>query len=153
MDKCLLVKGWSSKAGWGFPKGKINQNEENDNCAVREVLEETGYDISPLLRKNDYIEITLKEQRIRLYIIIGVPENTHFTPQTRKEISQIEWTPLDDLPTFKAMDPQQNGQMNYAKQGSKRLYMVVPFMSKLKSFLNHRRKGQRKQTIKMGQLE
>jgi 8-oxo-dGTP pyrophosphatase MutT (NUDIX family) len=37
MDKCLLVKGWSSKAGWGFPKGKINQNEENDNCAVREV--------------------------------------------------------------------------------------------------------------------
>lgn len=40
MDKCLLVKGWSSKAGWGFPKGKINQNEENDNCAVREVSRE-----------------------------------------------------------------------------------------------------------------
>jgi 8-oxo-dGTP pyrophosphatase MutT (NUDIX family) len=39
LDKCLLVKGWSSKAGWGFPKGKINQNEENDNCAVREVSE------------------------------------------------------------------------------------------------------------------
>ncbi|ORZ17993.1 DCP2-domain-containing protein [Absidia repens] len=144
LDKCLLVKGWSSKAGWGFPKGKINQNEENDNCAVREVLEETGYDISPLLRKNEYIEITMREQRIRLYIISGVPEDTPFTPQTRKEISQIAWMALDDLPTFKAIDSQQNGHLNYVKQGSKRFYMVVPFINKLKSFLNQRRKGHRK---------
>lgn len=26
-NKCLLVKGWKSSAAWGFPKGKINQNE------------------------------------------------------------------------------------------------------------------------------
>lgn len=37
LDKCVLVKGWSSKSGWGFPKGKINQEEEYDCCAVREV--------------------------------------------------------------------------------------------------------------------
>lgn len=37
LDKCVLVKGWSSKSGWGFPKGKINQDEEYDCCAVREV--------------------------------------------------------------------------------------------------------------------
>ncbi|CAO3644674.1 unnamed protein product [Cunninghamella blakesleeana] len=145
MDKCLLVKGWSSKAGWGFPKGKINQNEENDNCAVREVLEETGYNIGPLLRKNDYIEITMKEQRIRLYIIIGVPEDTVFTPQTRKEISQIAWIPLDELPTFKAIDSHQNSNVSYVKQGSKRFYMVVPFLSKLKIFLNQRRKNQKRE--------
>lgn len=38
LDKCVLVKGWSSKSGWGFPKGKINQEEEYDCCAIREVF-------------------------------------------------------------------------------------------------------------------
>ena len=35
--KCVLVKGWKSSAGWGFPKGKINQDEEPHKCAAREV--------------------------------------------------------------------------------------------------------------------
>ena len=33
----VLVKGWKSSSGWGFPKGKINQNEPPHECAVREV--------------------------------------------------------------------------------------------------------------------
>ena len=37
LDKCVLVKGWSSKSGWSFPRGKINQDEEYDHCAIREV--------------------------------------------------------------------------------------------------------------------
>ncbi|CEI99133.1 Putative DCP2 domain-containing protein [Rhizopus microsporus] len=39
LDKCVLVKGWSSKSGWGFPKGKINQDEDYDCCAIRERLD------------------------------------------------------------------------------------------------------------------
>jgi mRNA-decapping enzyme subunit 2 len=37
VPQCILVKGWKSSAGWGFPKGKINQDEEPHKCAVREV--------------------------------------------------------------------------------------------------------------------
>ncbi|KAG1067563.1 hypothetical protein G6F42_026489 [Rhizopus arrhizus] len=129
LDKCVLVKGWSSKSGWGFPKGKINQDEEYDCCAIREVLEETGYDVGPLLKKPDFIELTMREQRIRLYIIQGVPEDTQFIPRTRKEISQISWIKLDDLPTYKATEPKPgNGSLNYVKSGPYRFYMVVPFM-------------------------
>lgn len=29
----------------------------------------------------------MREQRIRLYLVVGVPEDTEFNPQTRKEIS------------------------------------------------------------------
>lgn len=36
-DKVVLVKGWKSSSAWGFPKGKINQNEDDRDCAVREV--------------------------------------------------------------------------------------------------------------------
>jgi 8-oxo-dGTP pyrophosphatase MutT (NUDIX family) len=37
LDKCLLVKGWHSRSSWGFPKGKINKDEPELECAKREV--------------------------------------------------------------------------------------------------------------------
>ncbi|KAJ3206576.1 mRNA-decapping enzyme subunit 2, partial [Dinochytrium kinnereticum] len=100
MAKVLLVRGWKSNSGWGFPKGKINKDEKEIECAVREVLEETGYDISGLIRENEYVERTIKEQRIRLYIITGVSESTNFSTQTRKEIGDIKWHSLVNLPGY-----------------------------------------------------
>ena len=35
--QCVLVKGWKSSSGWGFPKGKINETEPRPTCAIREV--------------------------------------------------------------------------------------------------------------------
>lgn len=35
-DKVLMVRGWKGST-WGWPKGKINQNEEKHVCAAREV--------------------------------------------------------------------------------------------------------------------
>lgn len=87
MDKCLLVKGWKSGSSWSFPRGKIDQDEDDRDCAIREVLEETGYDLAGMVREEDKIEINLKEQDMRLYIAPGVPEDTEFAPRTRKEIS------------------------------------------------------------------
>ncbi|KAI9321574.1 Dcp2, box A domain-containing protein [Dichotomocladium elegans] len=131
LDKCLLVKGWSSKSGWSFPRGKINENEKFNDCAIREVLEETGYDISPLI-SNIYLEKTIHDQSIRLYVVHGVPENTDFQTQTRKEISQIEWFKLDELPGM---------QPNMRPVG--RFYMVVPFIGKLKTIIPTLRKEMR----------
>lgn len=51
-----------------------------------QVLEETGFDISPLLDKTEYLEHYFNDQLIRLYIITGVPPNVKFHPKTRKEI-------------------------------------------------------------------
>jgi hypothetical protein len=51
-------------------------------------MEETGFDISPLIEANEYAEEILRgEQRNRLFIIPNVSEQTLFCPQTRKEIS------------------------------------------------------------------
>lgn len=43
-EHCVLVKGWKSGASWGFPKGKINDEEERWGCAVREVSRLTRCD-------------------------------------------------------------------------------------------------------------
>lgn len=132
-DRCVLVKGWKSSASWGFPKGKINREELKPDCAVREVLEETGFDCSDLLDPEDFIEFEMNDQRMTLYIVTDVPEDTVFQTQTRKEISAIEWFKLTDLPTWKKSKnhhgPGSNGSKKY------RFYMLAPFVAPLKQWI------------------
>ncbi|GFP85104.1 serine carboxypeptidase 1 [Phtheirospermum japonicum] len=84
--ECLLVKGWKGTI-WCFPRGKKSKDEEDHKCAIREVLEEMGFNVSILLNKDDHIEMIFRQQRVRLYIIAGVKDDTYFAPQTMKEIS------------------------------------------------------------------
>lgn len=50
-------------------------------------MEETGFDVSKLLNKEEYIEEMFGQQRVKLYIIAGVKDDTAFAPLTKKEIS------------------------------------------------------------------
>jgi mRNA-decapping enzyme subunit 2 len=36
-DKALLVRGYKNNSSWCFPRGKINSNESDEACAIREV--------------------------------------------------------------------------------------------------------------------
>ncbi|EKM83889.1 hypothetical protein AGABI1DRAFT_66937 [Agaricus bisporus var. burnettii JB137-S8] len=133
-DKCVLVKGWKSSSGWGFPKGKINEDEPKHTCAIREVLEETGYNLAGKLKPEDVIELSIKEQRISLFIVPGVEEDFPFETKTRKEISRIEWFQLSDLPTWKRN-----------KQVPGKFYLISPFIGPLKAFINlHKHRAPRK---------
>jgi len=124
-EKCVLVKGWKSSSGWGFPKGKINQDEPPEACAVREVHEETGYNLAGQIDPDNVIKVSIKDQSISLYIVSGIPEDYPFQTKTRKEISKIEWFKLIDLPTWKR---------NKAAPG--KFYLISPFIGALKAFIN-----------------
>lgn len=41
MERVVLVKGWKKGASWSFPRGKINKDEKDLDCTIREVWEET----------------------------------------------------------------------------------------------------------------
>lgn len=56
LEQILLVQGYWSKGSWGFPKGKINENEKPHKCAAREVQEETGFDCSHMINKKVFLE-------------------------------------------------------------------------------------------------
>ncbi|XP_038970960.1 mRNA-decapping enzyme subunit 2-like [Phoenix dactylifera] len=127
-ERCLLVKGWKAGASWSFPRGKKSKDEEDHTCAVREVLEETGFDVSNLLKMDDYIEVVIGQQRVRLYIITGVKEDTVFAPLTKKEISEISWHRLDEL------QPAGDDAISRGVNGLK-LYMVAPFLTALKTWI------------------
>ncbi|OLL23145.1 mRNA decapping complex subunit 2 [Neolecta irregularis DAH-3] len=141
LDSVLLVKGWKSNSGWGFPKGKINQDELDLDCAVRECLEETDFDISSLADSTQYVDKTIRGQDIRLYVIKNVPTDTKFSPRTRKEISKISWHKIADLPS----DPQDKTPVN--GENSTKYYMVAPFITLLRNKLKRYKRDLRRQQI------
>ncbi|OQS02536.1 mRNA decapping enzyme [Thraustotheca clavata] len=117
--KLILVRNWKGTS-WSLPRGKVNQAESDVECAKREVFEECGYaPPSNAINTKDFIEFTTNQQRMRMYIITDVPEHFAFAPQTRKEISLIQWFEFDDLP--------------------KKTWGVLPFMSRLRRWITSKK--------------
>ncbi|KAK2744380.1 mRNA-decapping enzyme subunit 2 [Myotisia sp. PD_48] len=151
MDEVVLVKGWKKGANWSFPRGKINKDEKDLDCAIREVYEETGFDIgsSGLVQDEDkvkYIELAMREQNMRLYVLRGVPKDTEFAPRTRKEISKIQWYRLSDLPTLKKSKQNENGNQS-TNTGANKFYLVAPFLGPLKRWIARQRKLDLERTL------
>ncbi|KAJ1408556.1 Dcp2, box A domain-containing protein [Ochromonadaceae sp. CCMP2298] len=117
MTKAVLVCDYNGKS-WTFPRGKIDENESEYACAVREAFEETGFDTTPYTREEDNLISFHDGKQIKLYVASNVPESTVFTIMCRKEISKVEFHPLDNLP---------------------KTYAVHPFLEKLKRWTNQRK--------------
>lgn len=118
LSKVLLVRGWNSKS-WGWPKGKVNKNEDHLLCAAREVQEEVGVDVSGYLSYDRVISLKVGEVVMKLFVAPGVPENTYFETQTRKEISEIKWFPIKTLRS-------ENGP---------KMYSVTPVLGRLQGWI------------------
>ncbi|ETN66554.1 mRNA-decapping enzyme 2 [Anopheles darlingi] len=131
MKNVLLVQSFWAKSSWGFPKGKINEHEEPEHCAIREVYEETGYDIKNLIKPSEYIEMTINYQYTRLYLVPGVPLTTVFEPKTRNEIKCCSWFPVEQLPVTKHENLIKDNQ-NFSGNS---FFMILPFVKRLKRWI------------------
>ncbi|KXS22421.1 DCP2-domain-containing protein, partial [Gonapodya prolifera JEL478] len=143
MDKVLLVRGAGKSRSWGFPKGKINKLETTSECAAREVLEETGFNCLPLLKEEDFVELTIREQRVRLFIVVGVPEDREFAPLTKNEISAVSWHRLSALPTTTSSDPsrltfREDASSDNTISRRKDFYLVAPFVKHVKQWVSRK---------------
>lgn len=98
------------------------------------MLEETGFDISKLINKNDYIEAVIHDQIVRLYLIGYIPRDTKFQPKTRNEIKACEWFPLADLPANKK-DMTPKVKMGVSPNA---FFMVLPFVKRMRRWVAER---------------
>ncbi|KAG2492038.1 hypothetical protein HYH03_009767 [Edaphochlamys debaryana] len=133
MEQVLLVRGNKSSMGWGFPRGKVNEGEKEADCAVREVLEETGYDIKSKLREDHYLEVTADGKRHKLYIVTGLdPTTQEFQPHSLWEIGAYAWHRVDALPAT----ADEASQVYMSPDGVRhRFFMIHPFISRLRKWI------------------
>ena len=81
---------------WDLPKGKLDKGEKLEDCAVREVKEETGLQkvnlVSPLLityhTYNEGARFILKESH---WYNMKVKGEQKLVPQTEEDIHEIKW--------------------------------------------------------------
>jgi 8-oxo-dGTP diphosphatase len=77
---------------WSFPKGKNADGETDEDCAVREVEEETGLRVAlgPELESTSYV--AKGRPKVVRYWLVEAPEDAH----AQNEIDALAWLPLEE---------------------------------------------------------
>ncbi|KAI6205916.1 hypothetical protein M3Y94_00846300 [Aphelenchoides besseyi] len=133
LTQILLVQGYfASRNSWGFPKGKVNEDEDPKACAIREVLEETGYDISQKLANDVIFQYAMNDTIVHLYVAVDVDRNFNFHPHLRKEIRKIAWFDIADLPRHRSDFATCNRQGQGCRPNN--FYGVVPAVEFIQKF-------------------
>jgi 8-oxo-dGTP diphosphatase len=79
---------------WTFPKGKAEDGEGDEDCALREVEEETGFRcrLKQELESTEYRDTKGRRKTVRYWAM--TPLEGAFTP--RREVDEVRWlSPAD----------------------------------------------------------
>lgn len=89
---------------WDLPKGKWEDGETIEECAIREVEEETGISNVKLdelvgLTYHEYFNKYTKEDVIKEthWFLMSIPDRQGLIPQLSEDIQQAVWVPLNKL--------------------------------------------------------
>lgn len=90
---------------WDLPKGKLDENEEMETCAVREIKEETGLVNvqieQPLcITYHTYHQDgkhILKESH---WFLATAPRQSNLLPQLEEDIEKCEWVPVGKIAPY-----------------------------------------------------
>jgi 8-oxo-dGTP pyrophosphatase MutT (NUDIX family) len=94
---------WIFRRGfWDLPKGKLDEGETIQTCAVREVQEETGIHNIQLhgmlcFTNHNYFDKYLQEEVIKrsYWFHMTISNEQIGIPQTTEDIEKIEWLSID----------------------------------------------------------
>lgn len=102
-DKVLIEKSLSGY--YGFPKGHIEKNETEQECALRETLEETGIKakINPKYRFSIKYLVHEKTPKEVIYFISHLEGSEKITIQ-EEELSDAFWVNIEDVKNILSFD-------------------------------------------------
>jgi ADP-ribose pyrophosphatase YjhB (NUDIX family) len=93
------------KQHWDLPKGKLDEGETIEECAVREVEEETGLQNVEL---GELIDITLHRYeennasvtKKTYWYKMNASSDNKLTPQVEEDIHEIKWVKKNELHSY-----------------------------------------------------
>lgn len=90
---------------WDLPKGKLDEGETLEACAVREIQEETGLRDVTLNKHlvntwHTYDESGHHILKETSWYLLSAPQGQVLTPQTIEQITQIEWAKPSDVEKY-----------------------------------------------------
>jgi 8-oxo-dGTP pyrophosphatase MutT (NUDIX family) len=98
-DSILMI---FRRGKWDLPKGKLDDNESLETCAVREVKEETGLvTILPERRLCITYHTYFQEGKHILkethWYLMSAYKNEPLSPQTEEDIDECKWVSVNDI--------------------------------------------------------
>jgi 8-oxo-dGTP pyrophosphatase MutT (NUDIX family) len=95
----LLIKQFSHQNRWGVPKGHTHEGEQLAECAVREVREETGVDVTLGLRLPDvHVSHAHEDKTVVSFLARPVGDDTPKHDDPDSEVADARWFGIHELP-------------------------------------------------------
>ncbi len=101
----VLRKHEPFKGLWGLPGGFLEENEELEECAARELYEETGVDLDACyLRQAFTVGKKNRDPRGRIIAVVytTVVERSEHALCANDDAESVAWFRMDDLPSLAA---------------------------------------------------
>jgi ADP-ribose pyrophosphatase YjhB (NUDIX family) len=106
-NEVLMVRGGNER--WAIPSGGIEKGETPEECCIREVKEETGYDVR-IIEKLTVKETVIKgiEVKTHYFIVEKLGESSGLNDPD-ETIVEAAWIALSDLEDLAHMYPEDVG--------------------------------------------
>lgn len=93
---------------WDLPKGKLDEGEDLESCALREIEEETGakklkVEQPLLITYHTYYEKTIHVLKESHWFLVSSPGKTELKAQTEEDIEQCIWVPMNEASNYQAL--------------------------------------------------
>lgn len=119
LPKVLLIQRGADpfKDAWAFPGGFMNMDETTEECAIRELEEETGLKVATVHQIGAYSKVDRDPRgrtiTVAYLAIIDSPQEV----QGLDDAAKAEWFPVTELPTlaFDHSDIIQDAMVKYAQ--------------------------------------
>ena len=117
--KVLLIQRGNPpfKGAWAFPGGFMNMDETTEQCAVRELEEETGLRLSKIQQIGAYSKVDRDPRGRTITIAYLAIVDAPVAVTGQDDAAKAEWWPLSDLPhlAFDHYDIMQDAIRAYAQ--------------------------------------